>query len=443
MNTLDTFFIITGLFILIQSLLALGASLRFSNYSLRPQSSRQTRYQPKAVIIVPCKGFEHGFEENIRALFVQEYRDYELIFVTESEADPAYGALTKLIKQTRRAAWLVVAGEARGRGQKVHNLCAAIEMLNSIDRRAEVLVFADSDARVARHWLGELIAPLGDKRIGATTGFRWHLPDQPASGGAGKIMKKRGGRLASILLSVWNSSALSLLGERSRFAWGGSTAIRRENFDKLGIKHRWQGALSDDYSLTSAIVEAGQRIKFIPHCLVASFTTADSKEMLEFTSRQMSITRIYSPVVWKTAAFSHTLFNLGFWGGLIWFATGLIKGQANLALGLMLAGVFGLGAVSGFLRAFVAAKLLHSHREQVQRLWWAYILLGPVASLIYFYNILASTRSRRVVWRGIGYEMLSPNETIIWHRPAPRSPFDSISRTSRKRKASVRSSSQK
>ena len=330
---------------------------------------------------------------------------------------------------SRRPAWLVVAGEAAGRGQKVHNLLAAVDMLNSIDRRAEVLVFADSDARPSKHWLSELVAPLGDKRIGATTGFRWYVP-------------VRGG-LGSLLLSVWNSSALSLLGERSSFAWGGSTAIRRESFDRLNIKQRWQGALSDDYALSAAIHESGQRIKFVPYCLVASHADASMTELLEFSTRQMRITRIYAPRVWQLASISHCLYNLTFWGGLIWLIAAAFTGQLSFMLALLMTGIFMLGATSGGIRAMVATQLLPTNRARIQKLWWAYVLIGPVVSILYLYNIFASAWSNRIVWRGISYEMISPRETAISHRQTQQTQPDPASRPQRKRKAPVRSSSSK
>lgn len=427
---METVFTVLGVILFLQSLLALAAALRFSRYSLRHSQPRANRYQPKSVIIIPCRGLEHDFEENIRAFFGQEYRDYEIIFVTDSESDPAYGALSKLIKNhSRRPAWLVLAGEAKGRGQKVHNLLAAVDMLNSIDRRAEVIVFADSDARVSKHWLSELVAPLGDKRIGATTGFRWYLP---VNGGFG-----------SLLLSVWNSSALSLLGERSSFAWGGSTAIRRETFDRLNIKQRWHGALSDDYALSGAIHEAGQRIKFVSHCLVASHADASPGELLEFSTRQMRITRVYAPRLWQIAAVSHCLYNLTFWGGLIWLIATTAAGKLSFLPAALLTGIFLLGATTGWTRAVVAAQLLLTNRGRIQKHWWGYVLLGPIVSLLYVYNVFASAWSRRITWRGIDYEMISPRETTILNRPAQRPYPDTTARPQRQRKASVRSSSSK
>ena len=159
---MDRLLLCFSILILLQSVVSLGGVIRFSLYALRRKTSRSNRYQPKAVVIVPCRGLDNDFEENIRAYLTQDYRDYEIILVTESESDPAYPVLMKLIKSSRHPIWMVLAGDAEGQGQKVHNLCAAIDMLNSIDRRTEVLVFADSDAHVDRRWLGELVNPLGD-----------------------------------------------------------------------------------------------------------------------------------------------------------------------------------------------------------------------------------------------------------------------------------------
>ncbi|QQS45735.1 MAG: glycosyltransferase [Acidobacteriota bacterium] len=430
-----TVFVIAAILLLLQSLMALAAGLRLAGYVGRMRLLRQNRYQPKAVVIVPCKGLDHGIEENLRALLSQEYREFEVIFVTESEKDPAYGLISKIIRQSRRAAWMVTAGEAKDRGQKVHNLIAALEMLGTIDRRAEVLVFADSDARPGRHWLSELVAPLGDKRIGATTGFRWFLPDRKAG--------LSGTRFASILLSVWNSSALSLLGERSGFAWGGSMAIRRENFEKLEIRQRWQRAVSDDYVLAETIREAGQRIKFVPMCLVASPVRTSPRELLEFTTRQMRITRVYAPRIWKLAFLTHGFYNLTFWGGLICLAIARAYGMGTSALPVLLMSIFLLGAAAGGMRAVLAIRMLPGYKEMISRDLWAHALLSPITSLLYLCNLTASAMSRRITWRGIQYELVSFRETVILQRPRPSPATDPFLRADRRKKASVRSSTRK
>ncbi len=428
---MSTLLIVFGILLLMQCLLSLAATLRLARFALRAPTGRQRSYQPKAVVLVPCKGLDHEFEENLRPLFNQDYREYEIIFITESETDVAHAVLSRMIRQSKRACWLLVAGEADNRGQKIHNLSAGVEMIRSIDRRSEVLVFADADARPGPQWLAEMVAPLGDKRIGATTGFRWFVPPQKTTG--------HSSTLPAMLLAVWNASALTLLGEKSRFAWGGSMAIRRENFERLSILRRWQGAISDDYVLSAAVHEAGQRIRFVPPALVASPLHLSWSELLEFTTRQIRITRIYSPGVWKAGLATHLFFNLTFWGmlariGWIWQSGGNVR-----HLSMLWAAIYLLGAASGWIRAMVATDLLNGEAGYK----WGFAaqtLLNPLTSLLYLGNFLASLRSRRITWRGIDYEMISPAETIIHHRASARTSHDPGSSTARQSRSGVRSS---
>src|SRR5262245_66302486 len=98
---MDTFFYIFGFLLFIQSAFALIAAARFARYALRRRPARQTRYQPKAVVIVPCRGLEHDLEENVQAILAQDYRDYEIIFGTESGNDQAEGAPARLRRLRR------------------------------------------------------------------------------------------------------------------------------------------------------------------------------------------------------------------------------------------------------------------------------------------------------------------------------------------------------
>jgi ceramide glucosyltransferase len=415
--------------LLLQSIAAWVATLRLVHYTLRYPTcdpGAGSAYQPRATIFVPCKGLDPEWEENLQPLFEQDYPDYELVFVTESVTDPAHEVLTRMIQESARPAWLLVAGETRIRGQKIHNLCAAVEMLDAIDRRTEVLVFADADARTRKRWLSEMVAPLGDKRIGATTGFRWFLSaaGSETAGGHGW-----GERMTATFLSIWNSAALPLLGERSRFAWGGAMAIRRENFERLQIRRRWEGALSDDYMLTGAIHEARQRIRFVPTALLASPARLHWKDLLEFTTRQIRITRIYSPVVWKVGLATHTFFVTSFWGGLLLLSLlGSFSPRLGQAASLptLLMVIYLLGGLNGLSRSLLARHLLHNPTgeggDKRVRIGWpstlAHGLLSPLVSLFYLYNFLSSRLTRRIVWRGIDYEMISPTETIVRRRVA-------------------------
>src|SRR5262249_50897890 len=159
--------------------------------------------------------------------------EYEIIFTFESAEDPAYTAVGEWIaKRERPRTQRVVAGLATNRGQKIHNLLAAIQCA-AADR--EVFVFLDSDAIPHADWLGHLLAPVARCEVGAATGFRWYSAE---------------GSWVNGVRSCWNAASLTLITDpKLSFVWGGSTAVRRETFERLAIAQGWERALSDDYQV--------------------------------------------------------------------------------------------------------------------------------------------------------------------------------------------------
>ena len=130
-----------------------------------------------------------------------------------------------------------------------HESCEAIPYA---DPASEAFVFIDSDSRPPKEWLRHLVAPLEDPSIGAATGYRWFI--------------SRNETFASEMRNMWNASIASALGpnRKTNFCWGGATAIRREVFERLDIREKWRGTLSDDFTLTRAIKDEGLEIHFVP-----------------------------------------------------------------------------------------------------------------------------------------------------------------------------------
>ena len=308
--------------------------------------------------------------------------------------------IERVAKASAHPVHVVVAGEPKNCGEKVNNLLAAIE---KIGEEFEAMVFADSDARPGRQWLARLVAPLGDGRIGAATTFRWLIPE-------------RGG-FWSALVSAWNASAATMLGDHYRnFCWGGGTAIRRKTFYDANVPGFWKGAVSDDYALTRAVKEAGREICFVPECLTATFYDANASGVIEFTNRQIRITRVYAPRMWALALLSH-----GLYCGVVLFAAVAIvneafTGVAAFSLLLMALLVPLLAALKGALRAMAVSELLPDWRKKVQQWSWAWIALAPLVPFLYLWNLAGAAFSRQVRWRGIRYELVSPNQTRILGR---------------------------
>lgn len=498
---MQTALLILLILLVIQGMVSLLEGWRYLAFVRRALAEPMGVFAPKAAVILPCKGAEAGLAENLRALFEQDYGDYELIFVVASEDDAALPVIRQSITafdnplsdnvpdgvsstvaandscsltvianssdssevsandgdsstvsanavvstdsanreaqqvfarevrqvyatddnagnnagnnagkmdeqasppsaENNRRARLVIAGRDDRRSEKVHNLLQAVEQ---VSRDAEVLVFVDSDACARRDWLRSLVAPLADEGVGATTGYRWYLPQTSS--------------FFAALLSAWNGSVATALGDHNHnFAWGGSTAILRQTFLNLDVRGAWEHAVSDDYALSRAVRASGQRIAFVPRCLTLTRADASLAALLEFTTRQIIITRVYNPRLWWFGVISQLFFNAVFFGALMVAFSQTFTAALPVTLWVLLALIYLLGSAKGVLRMVAARRMLPQARSEIARLWWAYALLWVGVSVLYLYNFLRSATTRRIVWRGVTYEMRSATETVVERR---------------------------
>lgn len=386
-------------------LVSLRGGVRFVRYLQAELVREYSEFLPFATVFVPCRGLDDGLKENINAIFAQDYPAFEIIFVSDRADDPALA----IIEEARRSFTgesgptmrFVVSGPATDSGQKVHNLRVAVA---TADPQSEIFVFVDTDARPRADWLLTLIKPLQDPDLGATTGYRWFIP-------------VRGG-VPSHLRSVWNAAIASALGEQpeKNFCWGGSTAIRRETFQNRKVVEYWRGTVSDDFALTRALHDGDLPIKFVPQCLTASFEDCTLGELIEFTNRQLKITRAYAAHLWKGVLIGSLVFVLVFFGG-----AGLVIARALLGLSfatplVLLLVIFALGSMKSHFRLRAVSQVIPDERLRSVGTTLAHLMLWPLASVLYLYNGLAAAVSRRITWRGITYELKSPTETVILSR---------------------------
>ncbi len=400
-------FYIFALMLIWLSFKSLTGGIRYLRYVRSELAKPPSGHVPFATVIVPCKGLDQGLDENLQAFFEQDYPEYEIIFVIDDGADPAAAVIEGLTTQFRTgsgsdripvASKVVIADKAESSAQKVECLREAV--LHA-DARSEVFVFADSDARPARNWLRSLAAALEDESIGAATGYRWLIAPNPTFG--------------SELRSVWNASIATALGAntKSNFCWGGSMAMRRETFERLDIRTKWHGVLSDDFAMTRAVKAADLGIKFVPEALTASVEDCTFGEMLEFTTRQMKITRVYAPHLWLVSMIGSALFC----GVMIAaYLIAVLSRSNSLAVWIALATMVLVTAFSvgkSWLRLSAVRLILTHHEAALRRQGLTQNTLWLVTPAIFLYNCLAALLSRRIKWRGTTYELKSPTETVI------------------------------
>lgn len=190
-------------------------------------------------------------------------------------------------------------------------------------------------------------------------------------------------------------------------------ALRREMFERLDIKSCWKGVLSDDFAVTKAVHDAGLELEFVPRALCASFEHQTLAEMLEFTTRQMKITRVYSPGLWLLSMFGSTLFCGVMIAGIAILLTSEIGSLSMIAAAVALALVTGFTLAKAFIRLRAVRFALSDHQALLAQQAVPQCVFAFVTPAIFLVNTILALFSRKIVWRGTTYELKSPSETVI------------------------------
>lgn len=385
---------------ILQGLYNLWDGLQWLRLAQRRAGGHAGFYTPRVAVFCPVKGAEPGLEQNLSALLSFDYPDYEVFFPMAVVEDGARKIVERIARGTKRKSHIVIAGRPDGCGEKVNNLRAAVQ---KAAEGFDVYVFADSDGRPGRSWLTKLVAPLADPNLGAVTTFRWLFP-------------QRGG-LWSALASAWNAPAATYLGEHHKnFCWGGGTAIRRERFEQCNVMEFWNGSVSDDYSLTHAVRHSGLPILFAPECMVATMFDCDLAGLLEFTNRQIIITRVYEPRLWSLGGVAHAFYCGAILTGVALFVAKTISGAPAVHLLLLAITPPVLSMGRGVLRLAAMMEVLPDWKAKLLADGWIWTFFAALAPILALWNTLVALFIRQIRWRGIRYQLLSPAQTRILAR---------------------------
>jgi len=364
---------------LVTALTATAGVIDYYRRIRRPRAAAETA--PKVAILVPVKGAARSLTDFLEAIARQDYPAFRVVFAVEAADDPALAVL-RAFPRDGRDTETVVAGPAEGRGQKVHNLLAALSRLRPDDA---LVVFADSDIEPTPHWLRQLVRPVLRGVAGASSGYRWQIP------GDGALPTR------ALAAADW-SIATSGRSTRWNLCWGGSTALERGLLDRLDLPRWWRHSASDDLSLTAALRHSRERIYAPLELLVPSTARQDWRGLLAFGRRQYLMCRTYATGHWLLAGWT-----------LAVPAFGAVAGVAGAAAGDSLA-LAALAAVVSL------AELRHAVRRAIVRLilgpdeiarirpgerlaCWAF----PIVHLVHLSCFLGSLYGRRFRWAGIEY----------------------------------------
>jgi len=379
-------------------LLGLGSLLGGVRFQLLARRSRRQSWSPHAppvAVIVAAKGVDPGLAENVEALLRQEYPEYRVIFALDAMDDPAHEVIRACARGEKVRVFVTTADPVPNATGKAAALRGAANELASKD---EVVAFMDSDARPPRTWLRDLVAPLQDPSVGATTTYRWYTHDRT---------------LASATRAAWNAAGTNILfSESMNFAWGGSYAIRRETFEKAYVAAKWGTALSDDMVVTHAVKGLGLRVLYVPAATVITDEPCDWQTVLEWTTRQTVMMRAYDPRVTRYAGLSYATIAGSIDLGVALAIVAAIADPAYWLAALLLLSHVPFTAAKSALRLATFRRITGKALGPMG----AYILGSLVVPWLTLYNLNVARKLRVISWRGSVYELRGPSPIRVVRR---------------------------
>lgn len=336
-------------------------------------------WRPKILLAVPVRGSARHVAALWQAIRSQKLAPRRVVFALEDDSDPAFAAIQALPPGPDRDC--AIAGPAVLRGQKVHNLLAALRTLKADE---DVVVFADADIVPAGDWMARLAIPFRDPDVKMVSGYRWMTPSDD--------------HWSSGVVCVANASVATL--PRStlwNIAWGGSIATTPETLAALDLPTIWDRSLPDDIPLGLAARAKGFPLTCPQSLLVPSPTAMSWREAVAFGRRQYLFIRWYRPTHWLLAAAGTTLPLLG-WAVALPLA---ITGDAAAIATIVLAN--GLDQVRASLRRQVPRILWGT--EMPQRMAAIDRFATPAVQAFHAAIVWSTLFGRSMTWAGRRYRL--------------------------------------
>jgi ceramide glucosyltransferase len=245
------------------------------------RDNRQTAQNlPIMDILVPIKGVLPNQEKILESLLRQDYPSYNVIFLVESEEDPA-GPIVDTLSSRFANAGKVITGPAGLCGQKNHNLVQGTKHLSP---SADVIVFCDSSNMVDADWLTRFTEPVRTGGFEVVTTFRAFDP-RPAT-------------IWGICQAIYAAFLLLLIANKPK-PWGGATAITRSAFQRLDVTGEWSHNVIDDLALGNILDKAGIPVFLDPKSLLRSPLPNQSLSgLIDYLDRQILFPKWTNPIIW-------------------------------------------------------------------------------------------------------------------------------------------------
>ncbi|MHC1742575.1 MAG: bacteriohopanetetrol glucosamine biosynthesis glycosyltransferase HpnI [Syntrophobacteraceae bacterium] len=215
-------------------------------------SPEQPQQWPPLSVLIPLCGVDFRAYDNYRSFCNLDYPDFEIIFGVMDPRDSSVEVIDKLMTDFPEVPIrLVMGSDTIGENPKVNNLH---NMLRAA--KHEHIVIADSDIRVEKAFLCDIVRHLTQSGVGAVT----CLYRAGAAPGLASRLEALGmsAEFAPSVFIAWMTEGVS-------FALGATVAMTRSQLEAIGGLRAIADYLADDFMLGHLIWKTGAEVRIVPH----------------------------------------------------------------------------------------------------------------------------------------------------------------------------------
>ncbi len=228
-------------------LIVIYSSWGFFHEPLPPSSP--TPFRPPVSNLKPVRGLDPDAYENFASFCRQDYPEFELLFCV-SPGDPAVPVLEKLACDfPQRQIRIIFQDTSSGTNDKVNKLDRLVR-----EAKHEIVVINDSDVRADPDYLGMVVAPLEDPKVGAVTCFYLPIEEKGFTESLQNI-----GMLSDFYAGVLVAKQL----DGVKFALGTTIATRRKLIEGFGGYKAIENRPGDDLLVGRLIAEQGYEVRLL------------------------------------------------------------------------------------------------------------------------------------------------------------------------------------
>ena len=362
---------------LVYYLLALYCTVEYFR-ALRRSPPPDDSFAPPVSILKPVRGVDHDAYENFASFCLLEYPEYELVFAMADQHDPVIPVIEKLQRDFPDRAIRFVTNVPRiGENDKVNSLCRLVK-----EARHDLLVMSDSDVRVERDYLREVVAPFTDRRVGAVTSFY-----RCAGGGTTAADLDM---LGMCMDSVPSALVARKLEGKVQFAYGWTMATTKERLAEIGGWEAMANHHSDDFELGNRIAGKGHRVELMREPVWMVFPKQTFRDFFRHELRWAIGLRNVRPTGYVGMIFAH---------GLPWAILAASVAAASSRLG-MAAFFIAAYLILRIGLAYAAGVRGLQDRNIATKLW-----LVPAHDAVVAGIWLAGFFTDRICWRGLEFRV--------------------------------------